>query len=48
VVKETEKVKSQIGVCFEQTNLYEQMSALDNLSLFAEFFKISDFDGYAL
>ncbi|MBA7599907.1 Fluoroquinolones export ATP-binding protein [subsurface metagenome] len=48
VVKETEKVQSQIGVCFEQTNLYEQMSALDNLKLFAELFGMKDFDGYAL
>ncbi|MDD5287594.1 MAG: ABC transporter ATP-binding protein [Dehalococcoidales bacterium] len=48
VVKEVGKVKSQIGVCFEQTNLYEQMSALDNLALFAELFKVNNFDGYAL
>ena len=48
VVKETEKVQSVIGVCFEQTNLYEQMSALDNLKLFAELFGMKDFDGYAL
>jgi len=48
VVKETERVQSQIGVCFEQTNLYEQMSALDNLKLFAELFGMKDFDGYAL
>ena len=48
VVKETEKVQSLIGVCFEQTNLYEQMSALDNLKLFAELFGTKDFDGYAL
>jgi ABC-2 type transport system ATP-binding protein len=47
-VKETGKVKSQLGVCFEQTNLYEQMSALDNLTLFAELFNINAFDGYAL
>lgn len=48
VAKETGKVKSQIGVCFEQTNLYEQMSALDNLALFAELFSVNGFDGYAL
>jgi ABC-2 type transport system ATP-binding protein len=48
IVKETGKVKSRIGVCFEQTNLYEQMSALDNLRLFAELFNISGFDAYAL
>ncbi len=48
VVTETGKVKSKIGVCFEQTNLYEQMNALDNLSLFAELFGVKKFDGYAL
>ena len=48
IVKETQAVRAQIGVCFEQTNLYEQMSALENLSLFAELFGVRDFDGYAL
>jgi ABC-2 type transport system ATP-binding protein len=48
IVKETRQVRSQIGVCFEQTNLYEQMSALDNLVLFAELFGVKAFDGYAL
>jgi ABC-2 type transport system ATP-binding protein len=48
IVKETQAVRSQIGVCFEQTNLYEQMSALDNLLLFAELFGVNGFDGYAL
>jgi ABC-2 type transport system ATP-binding protein len=48
VAKEPGKVKSRIGVCFEQTNLYEQMSALDNLNLFAELFSVDNFDGFAL
>jgi ABC-2 type transport system ATP-binding protein len=48
IVKETQAVRSRIGVCFEQTNLYEQMSALDNLTLFAELFGVNGFDGYAL
>ncbi len=48
VAVETQAVRAQIGVCFEQTNLYEQMSALDNLTLFAELFGMKDFDGYAL
>jgi ABC-2 type transport system ATP-binding protein len=48
VVRETQRIRSQIGVCFEQTNLYEQMSALDNLALFAELFGVRGFDGYAL
>lgn len=48
IVKETQAVRGQIGVCFEQTNLYEQMSALDNLVLFAELFGVKTFDGDAL
>jgi ABC-2 type transport system ATP-binding protein len=48
VVRETQKVKTRIGVCFEQTNLYEQMSALENLVLFARLFDIKDFNGYSL
>jgi ABC-2 type transport system ATP-binding protein len=48
ISKETQAVRAQIGVCFEQTNLYEQMSALDNLNLFAELFGVKRFDGYVL
>jgi ABC-2 type transport system ATP-binding protein len=48
VVKETAEVKAQIGVCFEQTNLYEQMSAIDNLTLFADLFSVDGFKGYNL
>jgi ABC-2 type transport system ATP-binding protein len=48
VTKDTNKVQSQIGVCFEQTNLYEQMSAIENLKLFAALFGVNNFDGYAL
>ena len=48
VAKKPEEVQARIGVCFEQTNLYEAMSALDNLKLFAELFGVKDFDGYAL
>lgn len=48
IVKEIRKAKPQIGVCFEQTNLYEQMTALDNLNLFAELFNVDKFDGYSL
>jgi ABC-2 type transport system ATP-binding protein len=29
VAKDAGKVRGQIGVCFEQTNLYEQMTALE-------------------
>jgi ABC-2 type transport system ATP-binding protein len=48
MAKETRTVRAQIGVCFEQTNLYEQMSALDNLLLFSQLFGLTGFDGYAL
>jgi ABC-2 type transport system ATP-binding protein len=48
IVTEAQAVRAHIGVCFEQTNLYEQMSALDNLLLFAELFGVKGFDGYAL
>lgn len=48
VARQTGKVKAHIGVCFEQTNLYEQMSALENLSLFAHLFDINGFDGFAM
>lgn len=48
VATETKKIQAKIGVCFEYTNLYEEMSALDNLKLFADLFAVKDFDPYAL
>jgi len=48
VSKNTEKVQGEIGVCFETPNLYEQMSALENLKLFAQLFNVKDFDSEAL
>jgi ABC-2 type transport system ATP-binding protein len=48
VARDAGKVRGEIGVCFEQTNLYEQMSALENLHLFARLFGIKGFDGMAL
>jgi ABC-2 type transport system ATP-binding protein len=48
IVHNTEKVQAQIGVCFEITNLYEQMSAEENLVLFARLFGVKDFDAGAL
>ena len=48
VVQETESVQAQIGVCFEDPNLYEQMSAEENLNLFAKLFGVKDFDAAAL
>jgi ABC-2 type transport system ATP-binding protein len=48
VARDAGKVRGKIGVCFEQTNLYEQMTALENLELFARLFGISGFDGKSL
>jgi len=48
VAKNVEKVQGDIGVCFETTNLYEKMSAIENLKLFARLFNIQSLDGKAL
>ena len=48
VTKNVERVQAKIGVCFEDTNLYEQMSAVENLNLFARLFNVDGFDAYAL
>lgn len=48
MAKNTEKVQGEMGICFEETNLYEQMSALENLKFFARLFGINGFDAYAL
>lgn len=48
VAKEPQRVQSEIGVCFEETNLYEQMNAVENLVLFARLFGVKDFDPLAL
>jgi len=44
VQKDVRKIKSQIGVCFEEKNLYEDMSAVENLTFFASLFGIKNFD----
>jgi ABC-2 type transport system ATP-binding protein len=38
------QVRPQMGVAFETANLYEQLSALENLRLFARLFNIRQFD----
>ena len=48
VAKTPEKVQEQIGVCFEIANLYEQMTGIENLKLFAELFGVKNFDVRAL
>lgn len=44
ITKDPSKVKAQIGVSFETSNLYEQMTAEENLTLFARLFGIKGFD----
>ena len=48
VARHPKQVQAQIGVCFEVTNLYEQMSGIANLTLFARLFGVKDFDPAAL
>lgn len=36
------EVQARIGVCFEEKNLYEEMSAVENLKFFASLFGIRD------
>ncbi len=48
VARNVEKVQGDIGVCFETTNLYEQMTAVENLNLFARLFGIKSFDAVTL
>ena len=43
-----EEIQGQIGVCFEVTNLYEQMTAIENLKLFARLFNMRQFDARSL
>jgi len=48
ISRDLEKAQARIGVCFETTNLYEQMSAIENLNLFAKIFRMPDFSAEAL
>lgn len=48
VISQPKKIQAQIGICFERTNLYEQMSAKENLELFAQLFGVRAFDANAL
>lgn len=40
IARETNRVQQEIGVAFETTNLYEQMTAVENLTLFARLFGV--------
>jgi ABC-2 type transport system ATP-binding protein len=48
VAKHSKQVQAQAGICFEITNLYEEMSAAGNLNLFASLFGVRDFNAEAL
>jgi ABC-2 type transport system ATP-binding protein len=48
IATHAKQVQAQIGVGFEITNHYEQLSALDNLNLFSRLFGVKDFDGEVL
>jgi len=48
VASNVDKVQGDIGVCFETTNLYEKMSAIENLKLFARLFEVKDLDALPL
>jgi len=44
IVTHTKDIQSKIGVCSETTNLYEQMTAAENLRLFAQLFGMGRFN----
>jgi ABC-type multidrug transport system ATPase subunit len=41
---ERERAQARMGVCFEEKNLYLQMSAIENLRFFARLFGLRDYD----
>jgi len=48
VARHPKQVQAQAGICFEITNLYEEMSGAANLNLFASLFGVQDFNAEAL
>ncbi len=42
--KEDSEIRKRIGVCFEEKNLYENMTARENLQFFAKLFGIQKYD----
>ena len=48
IVKSRKQVQHHIGISFESTNLYEQMSAVENLNLFARLYKVKNFQALTL
>lgn len=48
ISKSKKEVQARIGVCFEEKNLYEEMSAVENLKFFASLFGIKDIDAQSM
>jgi ABC-type multidrug transport system ATPase subunit len=48
VARHAKRLQAHIGVSFENPNLYEPMTAVDNLNLFAQLFGVRHFDAEAL
>lgn len=48
VAHKAKEIQAQIGVCFEFSNLYESMTAADNLDLFARLFGVRGFNANAM
>lgn len=48
VVRQRKEVQREIGVSFENTNLYEQMNAVENLNLFARLYGVDNFNAMHL
>lgn len=46
--KNTKAIQAKIGICFEQPNLYEQMTAGENLELFARLYGVKGFNSNLL
>lgn len=42
--RDREQVQARIGVCFEEKNVYDAMSAVENLKFFARLFRLQNFD----
>ncbi|RJQ50769.1 MAG: ABC transporter ATP-binding protein [Actinobacteria bacterium] len=48
MARERERIQALIGVCFEEKNLYEEMSAADNLKFFGSLFDLRRVDAEGL
>lgn len=48
IVSDRKQVQRLMGISFETTNLYEQLSAVENLNLFARLYRVADFDAMSL